>query len=72
MRLMSIKYPNSYPMRLGERIEQELIIQNDGDCDWPEDTFLVFSGAQNHLKVVEELELGPIAPKCCTEIRIPI
>ena len=35
MRLMSIKYPNSYLMKPGQRIEQELIIQNDGECDWP-------------------------------------
>ena len=72
MRLMSIKYPNSYLMKRGQRIEQELIIQNDGECDWPSDTFLIFSGYQNQLKVVEELELGAIAPKSCTEIRIPI
>ena len=72
MRLMSIKYPNNYRMHAGERIEQELIIQNDGQHPWPSDTHLVFSGTQNQLKVVEELKLGAIMPSSCTEIRIPI
>ena len=72
MRLMSIKYPNKYKMRAGQHIEQELIIQNDGTVPWPDDTYLVFSGSQNQLKVVEELRLGRIMPQSCTEIRIPI
>lgn len=72
MRLMSIKYPNNYKMSAGERIEQELIIQNDGDAAWPLDTYLIFSGQYNQLNCVEELYLGAIAPKSCTEIHIPI
>ena len=72
MRLMSIKYPNNYRMKPSEHIEQELIIQNDGLQAWPNDTYLVFSGVQNQLGVVESLFLGAIGPQQCSEIRISI
>ena len=72
MRIMSIKYPNNYKMKTNEQIEQELIIQNDGSLAWPNDTFLVFSGFQNVLGVVEEIYVGNLAPKNCSEISIPI
>ena len=72
MRLMSIKYPNNIRMKPDESIEQELIIQNDGFMAWPQDTTLAFSGFHNQLKVIEEIHIGPLAPKSCTEVKITI
>ena len=72
MRLMSIKYPNNHKMKVNDYIEQELIIQNDGLTAWPQDTCFVFSGNQNQLQVFEEIQIGAVAPKNCSEVKIPI
>ena len=62
MRLASLKYPNSYRMRAGEHIVQELVIENDGQSRWPDDTGLVFCGSQNQLMVDEVLPIGAAKP----------
>jgi len=33
---------------------------------------MVFSGAQNHLQVIEEIYIGNLAPGSSTEVKIPI
>ena len=72
MCLKSIKYPNFFKLRPGEEIEQELVIQNDGMHTWPQDAYLIYTAQQNQLKVIEEIKLGAVEPKSCTEILIPI
>ena len=48
------------------------MILNDGLYPWPDDTYLVYSGSDNQLKVVEEIKIGAITPQSCTEVYIPI
>ena len=35
MRLMSMTYPNNFKVEAGQRIVQEIVIQNDGQVAWP-------------------------------------
>ena len=72
MRLLSLKYPNNYKIKPGERIEQELIILNDGLSAWPKDTYLIFSGSNNLLNVTEEVFLGEVSTQGCSEINLTI
>ena len=59
-RLQNLKVQNNYRASLGETFEQEYIFLNDGQLDWPEDTFLIFSGVQNSFNLEEEIVIGHV------------
>lgn len=59
-RLESLKIQNNYRAALGETFEQEYIFYNDGQLDWPADTYLIFCGAQNSCNLEEEIKIGVV------------
>ncbi len=55
-----------------ERAEQILTLENTGQETWPFDTYLMFDGKKNSLKVPEETYVGMLEPGRKTQVRIPI
>ena len=51
---------------------QSFLLENPGTCPWPFDTFMVFTGGKNPLRVEEETYVGMLQPRERTIVNIEI
>lgn len=50
----------------------DIILKNSGTVAWPLDTYLVFAGKKNQLRVPQSTYVGMLEPNCRTKVTIKI
>ena len=61
-KLEFLKCPNNSVVKPGVTFEQDYVFINDGEIEWPSDTYFIFAGTDNALMLPEEIQIGTVAP----------
>ena len=59
-KLTGLKYGNNHVVALGETIVQEFSFVNDGQLEWPKDTYFILCAPSNPLDLPEEIHIGAL------------
>ena len=57
-----MKFASGIMIAPGQKANQEIILLNDGQAPWPEDTTLVFQDMKNLFGVPENMHVGDVSP----------
>ena len=57
--VMGMRFPNNFILHAGDnRIDQQIILKNNGMKTWPSNTYLKLKRAESDLNIVQQINIG--------------